>query len=173
MRHLIRYVGINGEKHYFPVCLYFHFSGLPVASPQPMAVGCIPGNGRESTMDILQIVMMMQKMEADKNREMLMAMQRSHEQTLIAVTNAMAEMAAMHKGTLDKMSEKMTEQSRMHQETIRTMNEQMKRTAKMHGETLQAVQQGMREMQRMNAETMSQVTKSVAAMLKAQEKSMH
>lgn len=143
-----------------------------VATPQTMAIGSGCGGGQSNTMEILQVVMAMQKMEGDKNREMLMAMQQSQDKTLSVVTNAMSNMAVMHKGTLDKMSEQMSEQSRMHQATITVMNEQMKTTAQMHGETLQAVQHGLTETQRMNAQTLTQVTKSMAATLEAQEKSM-
>lgn len=147
-------------------------SPLPVAVPQMMAIGSNCGDGRGNTMEILQMVMAMQRLDGDKNRAMLMAMQQSQDKTLGAVTNAMTEMSAMHKGTLATMSEQMTRQSEMHKETIKVMNEQMKTTAQMHGETLQAVQQGMAETQRMNAQTLTQVTTTMAATLEAQEKSM-
>lgn len=147
-------------------------SPLPVAMPQMMAIGSNYGDGRGNTLEILQMVMAMQRMDGDKNREMLMAMQQSQDKTLGAVTKAMSEMSEMHKGTLATMSEQMTKQSEMHQETIKVMNEQMKTTSKMHGETLQAVQQGMAETRKMNAETLTQVTQTMAATLEAQEKSM-
>lgn len=156
-----------------PPTPYATNSPLPVAMPpQTVAIGSNGGDGRGNTMEILQVVLAMQKMEGDKNREMLMAMQHSQDRTLGAVTNAMTEMSTMHKGTLDTMSKQMTKQSEMHQETIKVMNEQMKMTSKMHGETLQAVQNSMTETQRMNAQTLAQVTSTMTATLEAQEKSM-
>ncbi|XP_077536657.1 uncharacterized protein LOC144149004 [Haemaphysalis longicornis] len=74
----------------------------------------------------LLALIMMQKIEAEKNRRMLMMMQRTQDQTLDVVVQQMTEMTAVNKSALDTMSQHMVGQSEMHQEALRMMNEQMK-----------------------------------------------
>ncbi|XP_077537918.1 uncharacterized protein LOC144150017 [Haemaphysalis longicornis] len=77
----------------------------------------------------LLALIMMQKIEAEKNRRMLMMMQRTQDQTLDVVVQQMTEMTAVNKSALDTMSQNMVGQSEMHQEALRMMNEQMKTMA--------------------------------------------
>lgn len=74
----------------------------------------------------LLALIMMQKIETERNRRMLVMMQRKQDQTLDVIKQLMAEMTALNKGALDKMSQQMVDQSRMHQEALRMMSEQMK-----------------------------------------------
>ncbi|XP_077536855.1 uncharacterized protein LOC144149196 isoform X3 [Haemaphysalis longicornis] len=71
----------------------------------------------------------MQKIETERNRRMLVMMQRKQAETLDAVEQLMAEMTAVNKAALDVTSQHMVGQSEMHQEALRMMNEQMKTMA--------------------------------------------
>lgn len=82
-----------------------------------------------SDANTLLALMMMQKIEAEKNRRVLLKMQCSQNQALDVIVQRMSEMSAVSTGTLDKMSQHLVDQSEMHQEALRMMNEQMKTVA--------------------------------------------
>lgn len=156
------------ETYSFPSTIGSLVAGMPESE------AAVPSSGENlgGTIDLLKMIMMMQKMEADKNREIIMAVTAMQDKTLNAVMKQVSDVTTMHKDTLDKMSEQMTKQSKMHQQTVEVMSEQMKTAARMHGETLKTVQQGMAEAQKMNTTTLNEVTKNITGALEAQEKNM-
>lgn len=142
------------------------------AAPQVMTVSRRPQDGSEVYLGMFEMVMKMQAMQHERDREIAQESQKSQTAALEAVTTAMKEMSTMHKGTLDKMSEQMTQQSKLHKETIQAMNTHMTATASMHQKTLETVHHGMREAQKMNADTLTHVTSTLTTALEGQEKRM-
>ncbi|XP_077537121.1 uncharacterized protein LOC144149431 isoform X2 [Haemaphysalis longicornis] len=126
------------------------------------------GNVPQRKAKRFQMVMMVQKMEGQKNQEIL----EMQKKTFDVVTEQMKAMTTMQNRMLDKMSEQMTEQTKLHKDTITTMTDHMNTTAAMHGETLRAVQHGLTEAQRMTSETLEHMATTMGSTCEMQEKNM-
>ncbi|XP_077537120.1 uncharacterized protein LOC144149431 isoform X1 [Haemaphysalis longicornis] len=124
--------------------------------------------GLQNGNELFQMVMMVQKMEGQKNQEIL----EMQKKTFDVVTEQMKAMTTMQNRMLDKMSEQMTEQTKLHKDTITTMTDHMNTTAAMHGETLRAVQHGLTEAQRMTSETLEHMATTMGSTCEMQEKNM-
>lgn len=125
----------------------------------------ITGNQNDMT-EMLKMFMQMQMMERDKNREMVMELQRGMQETIERVTGSI--MCSMK-----EMNEKLTEQIGLQGQLLDKLSGQMVGMEERHQETARQTQEWMASTQEMNNKMLMELTKKVNAALEAKEDSLN